>query len=477
MLLRHERLAAVVMLALLAGCAVLPPEIPESADCRARYLALDQKTGAAGVRDAGVHAIPGFPYLRSNRFLASFRNEAAGPAAFVAWVDHLRRLDLQARNIELRNLGETNPESLLQELDRCGHEWATRDLANLGRRAQLRTAAAMPDSYSTLQRFFGLYVAAVPFLNLGISRYQKRVYEDYARPLESLGAPGPLVLWSPPPAAAVAPAEAARWLAAGADPLGIPRLSDAQWQKLAAAYAPSWWVETGGDFDVLGTPLLRNGKPAFDSGRPVAHFLPAYTHFGGKVLVQLVYSIWFSERPKQGWVDSYAGALEGVLWRVTLDTDGWPLLYDSIHPCGCYLRYFPAKPLVRRPQDSAWQESALFPQDSVPAGRLALRVQSRTHYVRRVVAAGAARAARTRTYALADYRELYRLPRAAGGSYSLFSRNGRVPGTERFERFWLWPSGVPSPGATRQWGRHATSFVGETHFDDPHMLDRLFEPN
>jgi len=27
----------------------------------------------------------------------------------------------------------------------------------------------------------------------------------------------------------------------------------------------------------------------------------------------------------------------------------------------------------------------------------------------------------------------------------------------------------------RQWGRHATSFVGRSHFDDPAMLDRLFE--
>jgi hypothetical protein len=26
----------------------------------------------------------------------------------------------------------------------------------------------------------------------------------------------------------------------------------------------------------------------------------------------------------------------------------------------------------------------------------------------------------------------------------------------------------------RQWGRHATAFVGRRHFDDPHLLDAYF---
>lgn len=46
----------------------------------------------------------------------------------------------------------------------------------------------------------------------------------------------------------------------------------------------------------------------------------------------------------------------------------------------------------------------------------------------------------------------------------------------RPERFLLWPMGVRSPGAMRQWGRHAVAFVGRRHFDDAHLLDSLFEP-
>ena len=34
--------------------------------------------------------------------------------------------------------------------------------------------------------------------------------------------------------------------------------------------------------------------------------------------------------------------------------------------------------------------------------------------------------------------------------------------------------GVPEPGAMRQWGRHATAFVGRRHFDDPDLLERYF---
>jgi hypothetical protein len=35
--------------------------------------------------------------------------------------------------------------------------------------------------------------------------------------------------------------------------------------------------------------------------------------------------------------------------------------------------------------------------------------------------------------------------------------------------------GVPDPGAMRQWGRHATAFVGRRHFDDVNLVERYFE--
>ena len=57
-----------------------------------------------GVGDAGARPVPGFPYLRVDRFLASFRAEVKDEAAFREWAGHLRRLDQEARRIELQNL-------------------------------------------------------------------------------------------------------------------------------------------------------------------------------------------------------------------------------------------------------------------------------------------------------------------------------------------------------------------------------------
>jgi hypothetical protein len=37
--------------------------------------------------------------------------------------------------------------------------------------------------------------------------------------------------------------------------------------------------------------------------------------------------------------------------------------------------------------------------------------------------------------------------------------------------------GIPHPGEMRQWGHHATAFVGRRHFDDPYLLEDVFEFN
>ena len=457
--------------ALLAGCATLPPEIPQAAECRANFLALDARVEAADVRDGGAARIESFPYLRVDRFLASFRDEAADGPAFTAWVERLRALDLASRRAELRNLGWSDPDEELAHLDRCGREWAARDLDDPQRRALLRERARVPDDYSLLQRTLGFYPVAVPFLNLGIHDFNDEVRADYATPHAQLQAPGPLVLWRAEAAAAPVP-DVRAWLA-DADALGIPRLDEARWRALAAAHVPNWLVETGGSYDRPGAPVRGPQGPTVDPARPVTYFHPAYTRFGGRVLVQLVYVVWFAERPKDGWIDSYAGALDGVVWRVTLDGAGRPLLYDSIHPCGCYHYYFTAQPLERRPHGGFWQEPVLFPQDA-PAAPFAIRIQSGTHYVRRLVPLGEVVAAQAQAYALADYAELLALPDGAGGTRSLFCEEGLVCGTGRLERLWLWPSGVKSPGAMRQRGRHATSFVGRSHFDDPALLEQLF---
>ncbi|MGH8528570.1 MAG: hypothetical protein ACRETN_01830 [Nevskiales bacterium] len=443
--------------------------------CDALYQELDQATERSGVRDGGEQPIAGFPHLRVNRLLASLTPQAADEKKFDAWISRLAALDLNAREIELHNLAGTDATQVLQRLRECSAEKLARNRADPERHAQLIDAAQVPADYSNAARFFGLYPLAVPFLRAGIEKYNREVRTDFARPLRELPHGGRLILWRPDAVAAPKPIEVARWLQQR-DVLGMPQLTAAQWQKLAVAHAPSWWVETEGDYDLPGAPVWRGQQAALDTSQPVTYFLPSYGRWQGRVVPQLVYVVWFAARPPESSLDFYAGQFDGLVWRVTLDETGQPLAYDTIHPCGCYHYYFPVADLKVKVKDSMWQEPVLVPQVNAPAKEVAVRVESATHYVRRVVPDYAAFSTERRQYTLRPYRELLSLPRSDGTRRSLFRPNGLLCGSERLERLWLWPSGVISPGAMRQWGRHATAFVGTRHFDDPEVMERVFAP-
>ena len=101
-----------------------------------------------------------------------------------------------------------------------------------------------------------------------------------------------------------------------------------------------------------------------------------------------------------------------------------------------------------------------------------LRVASRYHYLvglqlRRSAGVAAA-------YGFAEDDDLRALPTAAARPAARFGPDGIVPGTERGERLLFWPTGVNDTGAMRQWGRHATAFLGRRHFDDPDLIERRF---
>src|ERR1035437_3180235 len=112
--------AGAMMLAV--GCAVIdqPPRSDqkfrsvEVKECVDWFTRLDETIDRAGVRDAEAYRVPGFPYLRVNRFLASFRQRAQKDSvAFATWVKHLRTLDEHARSYEIKNL----PQDLLVTLE------------------------------------------------------------------------------------------------------------------------------------------------------------------------------------------------------------------------------------------------------------------------------------------------------------------------------------------------------------------------
>jgi hypothetical protein len=470
---------------LLGGCAGLPApfsehlrsDSPAVRACADWYRSLDERTAAAGVQDAQDTRVPGFPYLRVSRLLDALRPLAADDAsALQALADHMLRLDLDARRYEMRNLpaGEDGLRAAQQRTQECGLLLRDTDLASAPARATLLERARVPDDYDTASRFFGVYaLSRVPFA-AGVRRYEDDMRAAFRRELSSEG----VLRYAPAPASVPLPrARAALILQRSAqNPLGIPEPQAPELDELLLAHAPSFEIEVKADYDRFGALRLQDAAaPAVDGSRLTAYAQAAWTRYRGRVLLQLVYTIWFSERPPQSVGDLLAGKLDGLVWRVTLSPDGEPLLYDSIHACGCYHQFFPTPRASPLPAPDAQEEWAFAPQ-SLPrmaeGERPLVRVASGTHYIERVSAVqGTDSLAR---YEIRPYDGLRSMFRAAGGFASLFRADGMVAGTERGERYLFWPMGIASAGAMRQWGRHATAFVGRRHFDDADLLEKRF---
>jgi hypothetical protein len=128
---------------------------------------------------------------------------------------------------------------------------------------------------------------------------------------------------------------------------------------------------------------------------------------------------------------------------------------------------------------NADQEPVLLVNDHIPDARqerVVVQLSDTDHAIKGLRVSQAPRESLSppTKLVLRDYNELRQLPLGAG-QQSLFASNGLIPASQRLERWVLWPMGVASAGAMRQWGRHATAFIGRRHFDDPWLLDTLLE--
>ena len=487
------RPVTVLLLALLAGCASLEQplrgnlqsETVAVRQCANWFRQLDAAIDRAGVRDAGSFRIAGFPYLRVDRFHSSYRYEVADdPEKFAHWVSRLRRLDASARAAELRNLpaGEMEPfidrKQAEAKANQCAAELRTKDLASRDDRRWLASQAQAPDDYLDWQRRFGLYpLTRIPFAK-GVERWHEETLADFRRSAGGTPPLAPLTRYAYAAPHVVSRLQVAAIIeGASVNPFRIPDFTPEDSALLAAAFAPVFEVETGGDFDRFGA--LKWGdepSPVVEHTRLRAYFRIAHTRYDGHVLPQLVYTVWFSERPLEHGLDLLGGRLDGVMLRVTLSRDGEPLVYDSIHPCGCFHMFFPTPRLEALPPPDDYGEWAFIPKrlpHHVEGSRAVFRIATRTHYLLDVSTRADSDAAKL-PYELTPEDDLRMLP-APTGTRSAYGPHGLVPGTERAERMLFWPMGVRSAGAMRQWGRHATAFLGRRHFDDPDLIERRFK--
>ncbi|MEO8186468.1 MAG: hypothetical protein ABI580_03790 [Burkholderiaceae bacterium] len=465
-------------LLVLAGCSTIDPysSLPMSHNlqreddvgyCARLFADIDRRIDSLGVRDAETHRVAGFPYLRVDRFSAALAQRATSASQERAWRSRLQQLDETARASELANAALT-----IEDLPRCRELLGVADSAA---GTELRAAAKVPDDYNIAMRTLGLYpLTRLPFAS-GIARWQADTRSVFATPIEALPVRGRLQRYAPAPQAQK-PAQSLP-----VDALGIPVPSAAEAAALIVRHAPVLEIDVAGDFDRIGALMLdADDRVSVDTVAPVVYTRITYTLLGGVIHPQLVYTFWFSERPPApgSTFDLLAGKLDGVVWRVTIDSAGDALVYDSIHACGCYHLFFSTDKVVARDLPETLDESLFVPQ-TLPRGpsseRVVLRVESGTHYLQRVLMSSEKSSVPATVYRLHDERALTRLARHGGGTRSAYGEDGMIAGSERGERWFFWPMGIESAGQMRQWGHHATAFVGRRHFDDPLLLDAYFE--
>ncbi len=475
---------------LLGGCASYPrgPSVaaagPQEA-CLDFYRQTERTVLDYGGEDGGDHRLPGYPFLRSNRFLASFAGEPLSDAAYSQWLELLRQVDERARMPEFANLpaeAKTRINSLLpagsnfrEHLQSCGRLLVEATARSPHARRELAAAALVPDDYLSWRRVAGLYPLARWFAAYGVNDLHRELQQPFELAPEQIPVSGRLIRYLPKASDTAEREEIGAMLEeAYRNPLEIPLLEADRLERLYALFAPVWEIDTLNGNDAIGEVTISEaGKPKVDGKSPTVYVQSAYTRFHGENLLQLIYQVWFPAREKTGWLDLYGGELDSVIWRVTLDPRGRPIAYDSIHACGCYYLLFPAAG-YRALAGSGENEPVLSPRriESDPfAHRLVVRLAARTHYLQQV--SPQREAAEGKPYVRRPYRKLRSLPGKDGSRSNPFGRDGIIDSSARAERFLLWPFGVASPGAMRQWGRHAIAFIGRRHFDDAALLEKL----
>lgn len=485
---------------LISGCAISPPDQAAVNDsngshilaCRNLVQSVEQAVQRNRVRDHASHRINGFPYLRSNRFLASFNHEVNSDHMFASWTEQLRQLAVEGWQYEYMNLDTESQQTLLltaralqyedtlTALDNCSQVLLDQELSQEKQRQLLHEQVVVPDAYRLWQRILGLYPLVSPFFKLGVIDWHEATYNTHAKGRADLPVNGKLLRYgtSTQSTQMTYPEVAEILDKADTHPLGIIKTNKEKLQRLFDTYAPVFEVDTASNDDRIGAiQLTEDASPLVDTSRPVVYQYISYTRLQQEVLPQLNYMVWFPARPKSSMIDPLGGELDGLIWRVTLLPDGQPLLFDSIHLCGCYHMLFPTQHAAVTTNQVGYEEPLLIlSQVNIEEGqRVYLRVASNSHYIDSVDTRGSIVESEVALTGM-DKNQLRSL--ASGDkNQSLYGEDGIISQSARLERFIFWPMGIPSPGAMRQPGNHATAFVGRRHFDDAFLFAPYLEIN
>ena len=489
-----KNILTLLLFSLLAqGCATstrppAPPTVDPLQAYRQLFVTIDEVVKNYEVREASSFPVPGFPYLRTNRFLWSVEDRIDADSQQF-WIEEMRRLDLNARRKEISNL----PDNALQELsaklqesfDRrkllvnisnASQKLLVHDQNQPGFLAAVKAAVAVSGEYVTAMRVFGLYpLAAIPVTAATKDQYD--VFRQWHNtPLDQLPADGRLTVLKP-----AGPATDARkdlqtlFASSRRNALGVPALSPKEAKRLVLAYAPVIEQDVIGTYDLFGKVKWRNARVKIDFGSPTVYYYISHSLVKGKPVLQVNYAFWYSGRYGENSPGIERGPLDGVTFRITFDPDGVPIMADIMNNCGCYYFYVPRKERVAKIHSS---DDGLYPfvpawlPEAFPAGRLSLRINSGWHQVQKVFVRDLP--ADAVTYELRPYDELEVLAQPGGSTESVFTPDGIMKDSSRIEPYIFFSMGIPKVGYMRQRGHHPIKLVGRAHFTDTDIYDSYF---
>jgi hypothetical protein len=445
--------------------------------CSADILIFRNLVDQDRVTNASTPALPFYPLLHSNRFLHGLSHSAKSSIEIRQWTMLLAELAIKTRAAENKNLTVPSSESSLEELAECSRNFASELQYEHDRIAILSAMqqSDFPAHYLNGRQTLGALALLRPFLKqriLALHVDERRWLEED----ESFARSNTYEIDTSLKSSTTS--SVADWMRAAyaSNELALPLLQEPHLNSLFAEHAPSLQIEFADDNDMIGAPKWEGDHVRISSEHPTVYTLQSMTLFEGRKLLQLNYVFWFPERKPNAMIDLYSGRVDSIIWRVTLDEDGQVLLYDSIHSCGCYHKYFIASDSINAKSQPTSQEPAnIFMLDAAAThDGLSLAITANEHYIVGVDSRSPNAPQESILYDIESYDLLNNLE-SGGESRSLFDDKGLIAGSERLERFTLWPTGILSVGAMRQWGTHATGFIEEQQFDDADLLGKYFE--
>jgi hypothetical protein len=484
----------VLLLLLFQGCATftshqISSRMKRPPQCEEFYSQLNDAVGTAGVRDASSFPVGGFPYLRTNRFLAALESRAGSNTEIEQWVHLMRELALQAKAKEISNLpdleigslksGAETPsdrKELLAHVESCSSLLVEHDELQGPFRDTLHRSIHVPEEYSLVLRTVGIYpLTSIP-INIVSERVRRKFKGWYDTEMKELAVQGRLETFVPPEGTALSPEDVRDLLNASVrNPLRIPLLEKKEAEQMARTFSPVFIQDVAAPYDIPGLFTRSAGSLTVDTARPAVYYYLTHALLHGQPILQINYVAWYTERAGKNSPLLERGRFDGLTARISLDADGEVFMVDMMNNCGCYHFFVPRGDRVEQIKPKLATSDPFVPQwlpEVQPGERLAIRINSGWHQVERLFAAQVSH--KSIHYELVPYDVLEQLPDGNGRSESIFDSHGILKGSGRIEQLILFSAGIPSIGAMRQRGHHAIEITGHAHFDEPNLFEEYF---